>query len=369
MRVLINGSVLDDKPSGVGIYALSVINEFIKSANQNIDFTLITPRNRFVEHLDIRKIYISSKMKSSEKGKLSGFYRLLWNLFVYPFYLKKFDLGYSPTSHGAMFSNNQIITIHDLIALNYPNQHWLQYYYFKICIPMWLKFTKKIITISLETKSDILSCFNCSANKIEVIYNGFDKRDKKIANANQYVKNKFDFDNFILTIGAAYPHKNIELLIRSFNDLEDKVQNKYKLVICGSKNHHTQLLEDLVLQLGLSNQIVFTGYISKEDLSCFYCAADLFVFPSMYEGFGFPPLEAMSYECPVIASDIPIFHEIYGDAVMYFELGNKVDLSKKISNALSIDDNSELINKGSQRIKLYSWEKCGAEILFQIKNN
>lgn len=79
-------------------------------------------------------------------------------------------------------------------------------------------------------------------------------------------------------------------------------------------------------------------------------------------------MEGMTCECRVIVSDIPIFHKIYDDAVMYFEVRNQVDLSKKISKALSIAESSELVGKGSERIKLYSWEKCGAEILSQIKN-
>jgi hypothetical protein len=105
-RVLINGSMIDDKPSGVGIYSIFIIKELLKSSNQNLEFTIITPRNIYVEHLNVKKIFISSKMKTSDKGKWSGVYRLLWNLFVYPFYLRNFDLGYSPTSHGALFSNN-----------------------------------------------------------------------------------------------------------------------------------------------------------------------------------------------------------------------------------------------------------------------
>jgi glycosyltransferase involved in cell wall biosynthesis len=367
-RVLINGSMIDDRPSGVGIYALSIVKELLKSTNQNVEFTLITPRNSFVEHLNVRMIFISSKMKTSNKGKWSQVYRFLWNIFVYPFYLRNFDLGYSPTSHGALFSRKQIITIHDLIALHYPKQHRLQYYYFKLVFPIWLKYVKKVIAISYQTQSDILTFFNCNVNRIEVIQNGFDNTVKKKLNANKYVKDKFEWDNFILTIGAAYPHKNIETLIRAFHGLDQKMQNKYKLIICGSENHHTRFLNDLTEKFKLTNQIIFTGYISDVDLNYLYSAADLFVFPSLFEGFGFPPLEAMNCDCPVIVSDIPIFHEIYDDAVIYFDGRDQVDLSKKISETLSIEDNSELIEKGSERVKLYSWEKCGTEILSQIRN-
>lgn len=101
------------------------------------------------------------------------------------------------------------------------------------------------------------------------------------------------------------------------------------MVICGSKNSHTQFLEGLAALFELSNQIVFTGYISDVNLYYLYSAADLFVFPSLYEGFGFPLLEAMTCECPLIVSGIPIFHKINDDTVMYFEVRNQDDLSKK----------------------------------------
>ncbi len=190
-RVLINGSMIDDRPTGVGIYTLSIIKELLKSTNQNIEFTLITPKNSFVESLDIRKIYVSTRMKTSNKGKLGGIYRLLWNLFVYPLYLRNYDLGYSPTSHGALFSSKQIITIHDLIAMHNPKQHRLQYYYFKLVVPLWLKYSKKVIAISCQTQFDIITFFNCDVKKIDVVYNGFDDKYKKKIDASQYVIDEF----------------------------------------------------------------------------------------------------------------------------------------------------------------------------------
>ena len=369
-RVLINGSMLDDKPTGVGNYIISVVNELIKIDNDKIEFSLITPKNKFAEKLPLKKIYISPLLKASNKGRLAGLYRLLWNIFIYPIYLRKYDLGYSPTSHGSLFSKNQIITIHDLIAFQHPKQHILQYLYFKLAIPMWLGRVKSIIAISNNTRNDINKYFNkYDDHKIKVIYNGVHLELQEKNNAQEYVKKKFKLENYILTIGAAYPHKNIETLIRAYHNLDNQIKSTYKLVICGSTNNHTKHLISISEQLKLNDFIIFTGYISNEDLNYLYSAANLFVFPSLYEGFGFPPLEAMSCGCPVIVSDIPIFREIYGDAVQYFNKNNFIELSNKIRDTL-LDPirNNNIIAIGSQLIHKYSWNKCGKEILQQIKN-
>jgi glycosyltransferase involved in cell wall biosynthesis len=366
-RILINGSMIDDKPSGVGIYSLYVIKHLLKLQDNNIEFTLITPKNNSVSSFKINKIYISSRLKNSS-NRLASFYRLLWNIFVYPFYLRQFDLGYSPTSHGSIFSKNQIVTIHDLIALKYPNQNKLQYYYFKLLLPLWIRKVKKIIAISNITKNDILSTFNCDKKKIQVIYNGFDSRVNKIGSINN-LKEKHNFNNFILAIGASYPHKNILTLINSYNCIDSATKAKHKLVICGNKNQHTKFLEEKVFDLGLSQNIIFTGYVSDAELNSLYRHANLFVFPSLYEGFGFPPLEAMRSKCPVIVSDLPIFHEIYSNSVVYFKTNSHLDLSEKIEESLNMKDKNDLVSIGLETASKYTWEKCSAEILNEIKNN
>jgi len=161
-----------------------------------------------------------------------------------------------------------------------------------------------------------------------------------------------------LYVGNAYPHKNLERLILAFNKLS-KNKKDLKLVLVGEIDYFYKQLQ----KMGSSN-IVFKDFVSDDELSILYQNASLYVFPSLYEGFGLPPLEAMTYNLPVVSSSSSCLPEILGDAAIYFNAENIDDMIDKIKLVLNNKElQKELILKGKKQIKKYSWEKMVKNIL------
>jgi glycosyltransferase involved in cell wall biosynthesis len=226
-----------------------------------------------------------------------------------------------------------------------------------------LKNVDMIITVSKSTKKDVIKCLKFPEEKIKVIYNGVDERFKPLKNYND-VLHKYNINPpYILYIGTLEPRKNIPALIKAFYKLK-KRGIRHKLVIVGKKGWKYKQIFRVVEDLNLRRDVVFTGYVSYNDLPKFYSAADLFVYPSLYEGFGLPPLEAMACGCPVITSNVSSLPEVVGDAGFIVDPSDIGGLSRTIKELLANDSLREnVIRKGLKRIKEFSWEKTAKESL------
>ncbi len=253
-----------------------------------------------------------------------------------------------------------IITIHDLILKRFPTRrastmgpikYWLKSLAYRLVIFSAVKRAKKIISVSNFTKKDILKYFKIKSKKIEVIYEGV---PSELSESNI----SFNSVPYLLYVGNAYPHKNLERLILAFNKLS-KNKKDLKLVLVGEIDYFYKQLQ----KMGSSN-IVFKDFVSDDELSILYQNASLYVFPSLYEGFGLPPLEAMTYNLPVVSSSSSCLPEILGDAAIYFNAENIDDMIDKIKLVLNNKElQKELILKGKKQIKKYSWEKMVKNIL------
>ncbi|MBI4004923.1 glycosyltransferase family 4 protein, partial [Candidatus Roizmanbacteria bacterium] len=172
---------------------------------------------------------------------------------------------------------------------------------------------------------------------------------------------------YLLYVGTLQPRKNILTLIDAFHKLWKQIQT-YKLVIVGKKGWLYEEIFTKVQELNLQEQVVFTDYLPDDQLVALYKNAFCFILPSLYEGFGIPVLEAMSFSCPVITSFASSLPEIGGDACLYFDPHSSDDLVEKIQRLR--DDTAlrkDLIKKGRERIKQFSWEKCADETLNVIQ--
>lgn len=169
---------------------------------------------------------------------------------------------------------------------------------------------------------------------------------------------------YFLYVGNAYPHKNLERLLEAFKSLESKV---YSLVLVGGEDYFYKKLKEKVEEMGLKNEVMFYGPATREELGKLYKNAIALIFPSLMEGFGLPGLEAMANGCPVVCSDIPVFHEIYGEAALYFNPTDTEDIKNKINSLCYHDLNhsirEEMRRKGYEQVKKYSWEKLARETL------
>ncbi|MFN3019480.1 glycosyltransferase family 4 protein [Chryseobacterium sp. TY3] len=340
MREFINMTMLNSKPTGVGVYCQQLYDH-IKN-NSKFEFLFIN------------------------ESKFLTLKRLLWNLIILPLKVKR-HLIYSPSTHGSLFVKNQIITIHDLIAINFPQQYKFQYYYFKYYVPLLIRQSKYVVAISEFTKKEIVDYYKINSNKVKVIHNGFTK-----ASVDQSSKDKEELKDilqdckYFVCIGASFSHKNITTLIESialFND------NNIKFVIVGKENDYFRSMKELALSFGLEN-IIFLNYISDGLLHALYDGALANIYISLYEGFGYPPLEAASHGTISIISDIPVMNEIYGDSMIFVDPKNKVEIAEKLT-LLSMNSPSkeEVHSKTDYLFSKYSWENTTKSILDLINLN
>lgn len=278
------------------------------------------------------------------------------------------DLIHNPAQIPTIFKFKQknVVTVHDIITLIYPEKHpFKRQLLYKFLLPRTLKNADKIITVSEHTKNDLIKYFHISGEKIKVIHNGVSQKFKPLNDTQiSEVKNKYNLDfPFILYVGTLEPRKNIPALIQAFK-LLDKQNLPHKLVIAGKKGWKYREIFEMIEELNLSEDVVFTGYVPDNDLPALYNASDLFVYPSIYEGFGLPPLEAMACGTPVITSDTSSLPEVVGNAGITIDPKDVNLLSTMMYEVLTNDSlKQEMINKGLNRAKLFSWELCAVETL------
>lgn len=359
-----NGSMLDEQPSGVGVYSFNLINNLAGMA----DLTVFTPSRKSLDP-GIKVVKLPDVLQSSKYGKLAAFLRFVWNTVAYPFMSTKFDLLISPTTHGSVLSGNQIITVHDLISLRYDNISFHQRLYFKYFLPLLLKRSKLIVAVSESTKRDILHYFNCPEDKVRVIYNGYDDKSYYPIPKNEHrIYKEYGCRNYILAIGATYAHKNLETLIRAYGRLDPQLRQKHPLVIAGGKEPYLGSLKTLARSTDFGKDILFSGYVPIELMPSLYREASMLVYPSLYEGFGIPLLEAMACGCPVVVSNTSSMPEVCEEAALYFDPLDDEALSACIRKVIGDEQlRLELAERGINRAAQFSWSKMARSFNFLIE--
>ncbi len=231
-----------------------------------------------------------------------------------------------------------------------------------------LKNAKKIITISNFTKDDLIKTYNADADKIEVIYHGYNKflyngeADRKKTKEILY---KYGVDTpYLFYIGRIENKKNLPALIEAFALLKEDKKIKEKLVLVGRAGYGYDEVNYMIDQFNLSDEVIIPGWVEEDDLPFFYAGATAFVFPSKYEGFGIPLLQAMASGVPIVTSKVSAIPEVVQNSVLFFDPYNIDDMKNKIKKII-IDKGlqKELVKKGKERIKYFSWEKCAKETL------
>ena len=208
----------------------------------------------------------------------------------------------------------------------------------------------KIITVSQSVKNQILHEFNIPENKISVTYESGEMEIKTKKELRVKLPAKY-----LLYVGNAHPHKNLERLIDAFTILHRSLP-KLQLVLIGKHDYFYNRLQQFVYQKKLTDSVVFPGEVTNSELHEWYSQAGVFVFPSLSEGFGIPGLEAMGSGCVVAASDIPVFHEVYGNAVHFFNERHTDSISQALIELLNDQKLRRTLKKaGFEQVQKYSW--------------
>lgn len=298
--------------------------------------------------------------------------RPFWTQFALPVKLLTkewhLDVFFTPGHYAPRFCPCPlVITVLDTSYLNYPQlflkkdlyqlKNWTSYGIYK---------AKKIIAISNSTKNDLLKYYRIKDNKVKVIYPGFDRERFSSEIDNQTGRNilkKYNIDNpYVLFVGTIQPRKNLDRLIAVFN----REDMPFDLVIVGKKGW---MSDEFIEKTKINHKIKIIGYINDEDLPHLYKQALCFILPSLYEGFGFPVIEAMSVGTPVIVSNTSSLPEIVGDAGLMINPTSISDIENSIKSVanFSLSERKSIIEKGYLAVRKYSWEACAREIIETLR--
>ncbi|QNF34992.1 glycosyltransferase family 4 protein [Adhaeribacter swui] len=273
-------------------------------------------------------------------------------------------------------ADKRIVIIHDVNHIALSNTlSLIKRIYAQFVIYSALQLSDKIITVSEFSKKEIQKYFPAFTRHIYTIPLGVDKNQFHLFSEMEQnrILIKYNLpDYYILYVGNVKPHKNLQVLIKAFALLkkEEKFKN-YKLVIVGKKEGFItgdNNISNLIDALHIFPDIIFTGFVAQPDLPILYAQAKLFVFPSLYEGFGLPPLEAMACGCPVIAANAASLPEIYKDAALFFNPDDALELNNTMMKLLyNVELRQHMIEKGLQLAAEHNWDKT-AETLLNIIN-
>ncbi|MFH0924128.1 MAG: glycosyltransferase family 1 protein [bacterium] len=362
---------------GAGRYVKNLIRaleEIDKFNNRYSLFTYLHKRSQDKDNFNTISAYLPRLIPKVHPYK----YRDTWDDFYLPKKLKKNNIE---VFHGPNFLlprekfSKMVVTIHDL-AFKYF-EDWVDkatYTYYNQRIEETIKQADMIIAVSLSTKKDIIKFFNIHEEKIRVIYSACDPCFCPIPldNSVKYLENHFNIrhNSFILYVGAIQPRKNIGNLLLAYSFLDKAIRKEWKLFILGKgyRNNYHMELEQMVKNMGLLENVVFLSNIDDSRLNFFYNAAGIFVYPSLFEGFGLPVLEAMSCKLPVIVSKTTSLPEIVNDAGMYVDPTKFEDIFRALAILIRDKERRKALgNKALERSKLFSWKATAYETIKAYK--
>lgn len=348
-KIYINGRFLLSPQTGVERYAYNIC---VSLAELGVEFYVICPKNGEIDHS-----YDVSHLNIIRYGIGNSHF---WEQIILPCYFinKKRYVLVSLMGLGSIFVSHKIMTIHDLSFLFNPSWFSRAYYlYYKVMTPIAARSSKGIITVSQFSKSEILRFYKyLKPENIRVVYNAV---SSNLTDISPYSDVKGD--KYFLAVSSMDPRKNFARLIKAFNMLPG-----YKLKIAGGVN---RVFKDASFTEKVDS-IEFLGRVNDEQLSELYRNAEAFIFPSLYEGFGLPPIEAMASGCPVLVSDIPVLHEICGDEALYFTPTSPDNIRDCLLKYISMSDAAKdnLISKGRERAAMFSWTESARNLLHAVND-
>jgi glycosyltransferase involved in cell wall biosynthesis len=361
-------SLEEEKGTGVKRYLENILKEFIKIAPAN-DYVLYfqnkEPLIDFLESPCIIKKLVKMPSFFPPKG-------VLWEQFCLPFELlrNKVDVLFSPSYSMPFFSPvRTVVTIHDITYEVSPEWfHPKERLKMQKTTRIAARRANMIIADSESTRRDIIRYYKVAPEKVKVIYLGHDPNFKSIRSKSD-IKHKHGVKKkLVLYVGSIFSRRNIPVLIRSFEKVSRETKNCQLMLIGEDRAYPPFNLNELIESLNLKDKIIRLDYVPEEDLVFLYNAADVFVYPSSYEGFGLPVLEAMTCGTPIVTSNFSSLPEIVADAGLLVDPTNTEELKEALLKILSDKEVAKTLSKrGKERAELFTWKKT-AEKTLQVFN-
>jgi len=368
MRIGIDARMYGPQQAGLGRYVQKLLE----------NLTEIDSENEYVVFLKKDNFDLFETKNSKFKKVLADIH---WygkdEQLLFPKIIKKekVDLMHFPHWNVPLFYRAPfVVTIHDLILVHYPNRrastlnpilYFLKYIFFRIILWYAIFESKKIITISEFSKKDLVKTLKVKPHKIVVTYEA--PLEEQVGGVENVLEKYNITKPFVMYVGNAFPHKNLEMLVKSWQFFIEKYSKNYQLVLVGKENYFYKRLKKEVKNYNdknLSEAIKIIGFVPDNLLVGLYKKAELYVFPSLYEGFGVPPLEAMQYGVPVVSSNKSCMPEILEDGANYFDPEKYQEIAKVIyKNLINQTERKKLKENSKIILKKYSWKKMAKETL------
>lgn len=371
-RIGIDARFYGPQNKGLGRYCQKTVDylEKIDGDNKMVEYFIFLRKDNF----NLYQPKAANFKKVLADFRWYGFGEQLF----FPFVLSKYKLDLMHFCHfnvPLLYWKKFIVTIHDLILLHYPtikNTTLNRYFYrfklliYQIVIKSAAQRSKKIVAVSLYTKNDIINRLKVKEEKIALIYEGVDFHCFISKNGDSEILRKYGIikKQYLLYVGNAYPHKNLENLVLAYKRIRKK-HLKLSLVLVGKKDYFYERLRCFIGENKVKG-IILAGYVSDEELDVLYKHARLYVFPSLYEGFGLPPLEALMKGAPVASSNATCMPEVLGNTVTYFSPNNYNSIANGIELAL-VSGRKILLKESAEIVQKFNWELAAKKLVAVYK--
>ena len=285
--------------------------------------------------------------------------RILWEQTVLPIKAarSRLDVLFNPGFTAPVFAPCPCVTVfHDLQHKRHPEYfRWFDLPFWKLLLWASAHRARRLIAVSEATRDDLVSLCRLSAERISVVHHGVDREF--------FTLDRTDTDPVVLCVSTLHPHKNLDRLIRAYA----RGKREWRLTIVGMRGFFAEALDALIAELGVRDSVQLTGWIPRDDLLRLYARANAFVYPSIFEGFGMPVLEAMAAGIPVACSDIPPLREVAGDAALFFDPMKEDAIADALDRIVTDATlRARLAQAGPERARRFSWERAARETLVAL---
>ncbi len=367
MRIGIDARVMSVRSGGIGRYMLEMVRS-MAAREKARDHEFILYPGKDIDSVDLPDNWRCSQRRLTSRGILRSL--------SYPSLARedRLDAFYSADYLGPVLPMpcRTVITVHDLIPIVYPRVTRFQHRLVgSFLLPRTIKNATAVVSVSKATKQDILMHIRIPQSRIKVIYEGkneaFHPRDRHDSGIRD-IRSRYGIgdgdDPYFLSLGISDPKKNGKNIVRAFSEIVKRPGNRCMLVLAGNTGHGASDLERMANELRIQDRVLFPGFVPDEHLPLLMNGARGLCFPSLYEGFGLPVLEAMACGCPVITSNVSSLPEIAGNAALLVDPGSVKQLTHAMERLLKEDElYDDLRVRGITRAEGFSWEQAAEELL------
>jgi len=282
--------------------------------------------------------------------------RILWEQIVLPIEAARYrlDVLFNPGFTAPVFAPcRQVTVFHDLQHKRHPEYfRWFDLPFWRLLLWVSAHRSHRLIAVSEATRADLLSFYRIPAERVTVVHHGVEPAFSHLGRSAT--------ETYLLCVSTLHPHKNVTRLIRAYG----RKKRDFRLILAGMRGFHTRAIEALIAEMGLQDAVQVTGWVSRDDLYELYARARAFIYPSTFEGFGMPVLEALAAGIPTACSDIPPLREVAGDATLFFDPLDEDAIAAAIERVM-IDHSlrERLAQAGPERARPFTWKRSAEQTL------